>query len=244
MLSFKKLNKELLVRYIISFLFIFAFFLPTLFIPRRLLYKFFYPFFLKIFLFFSKVRTINLSDNSNMYTDNNPVIYASNHKSFVDSVVVGQYAKGPFTFVMKSEMSKNIFFKIIIWKMGLLSLDRNNVIKQKKDIHKIIKMVNHKKYSIIYFPEGEYHFDKPVGRIKKGIAKLVRETKVDIIPVAIYGIENTFIYDKKLVWKNMYIIHGKPIKQGDYTTDDELRALLHNRIKKLYYDIQKKLESI
>ena len=94
------------------------------------------------------------------------------------------------------------------------------------------------KYSLIMFPEGWYDFNKVLGKLRKGIFKLSREAKVSIVPIAIYGINENFIYQKKLIWKDVYIKAGDPINYKIFKKSDDLLKHLESEIKKLYYEIE------
>ena len=91
------------------------------------------------------------------------------------------------------------------------------------------------------FPEGWYNFDKPVGPLKKGIAKLARETGLKVVPLAIYGIKNTFIEENKLYWKDVTINSGEPVKYSDYENDKKFLTALTKKIETLYAEIEQSL---
>ncbi|MCK4799278.1 MAG: 1-acyl-sn-glycerol-3-phosphate acyltransferase [Spirochaetes bacterium] len=230
-----KINKTMIFRLICALIFWTIFFFPALFVPRRFQYKLLFPIFTKLFLFATKIRPHYCSEiNLNQYSS---VIYASNHKNFVDTYIVTNFLRKPFSIVLKKEMTRNPLFKFMAWKMGLIPIDRNEAISQKNAICKIKKMAS-KNYSIIMFPEGWYHFDKPVGKLKRGIAKIAKETDVKVVPLAIYGILNDFIYEKKLVWKDAYLKSGKPMKYSDYDNEKLFLDALKSKIEKLYLELE------
>jgi 1-acyl-sn-glycerol-3-phosphate acyltransferase len=238
-LSVKKLNRELIFRYIFTIAFVIIVYLPTYVVPRWILFRLgcFMPFFVKLYLFFSKVRAHDCTEAPYSMRFDEPVFYASNHKSYVDSTLVARFINRYYTFVMKAEMARNPFFKLIIWKIGLIPMDRGDVLKQRKALEKIKKMIN-RGNSIIYFPEGWYTFDKPVGTLKTGIAKLARETGIPVVPIAIYGIHNDFIYEKKLEWKDARLKAGAPMKWSEFKDDKAFLDELRSRIEKLYLELE------
>ena len=58
------------------------------------------------------------------------------------------------------------------------------------------------------------------------------------MPIAIYGIANTFIYEKKLVWKDVYIKAGESINYSSYNDKKAFLTDLQSRIEKLYLEIE------
>ena len=46
-------------------------------------------------------------------------------------------------------------------------------------------MILKKNYSLILFPEGWYHTEVPVGKLKFGIAKVAEETNAKVMPAVI-----------------------------------------------------------
>jgi 1-acyl-sn-glycerol-3-phosphate acyltransferase len=239
-LSLKKLNRELIFRYIITIIFIIILYTPTFLVPRKILFKysFFMPFFVKLYLFFSKVRGHDCTEKPCSMKQDEPVFYVSNHKSYVDSTLVARFINRDYTFVMKAEMARNPFFKIIIAKIGLIPMDRSDVLKQRHALDKI-KRMSSRGTSIIYFPEGWYTFDKPVGTLKSGIAKLARETGLKVVPIAINGIHNDFIYEKKLVWKDVFLKAGQTMRWSDYNDDKTFLTELKKRIENLYLELDR-----
>ncbi len=231
----------MIIRFVIAQIIFIFITLPFILFPRIIHIKLFYPVFFKLYLWAAKAKIHNLTDNS--IKVNSPVIYASNHKSFIDFCFIAKQLKNPFTVMIKKEMINNIAFRFLAWKMGLIPVDRNNSISQINSLNKAKKMLIKNKYSLIIFIEGWYAIDKPVGNIKNGIVKLAEETGVKIIPVAIYGIKNDFYQEKKLLWKNVFIKFGNPFSFSEYNDKQSFLNELKSRIEKLYYEIEEHLKS-
>lgn len=232
---------SMIIRFVIAQIIFIFISLPFIFFPRIIHFKILYPLFFKLYLWAAKTKIHNLSDKA--FDDVSPVILASNHKSFTDFCFVAKHLKNPFTIIIKKEMINNIAFKFLAWKMGLIPVDRANSISQLKAIQKANKMILKNKYSLILFIEGWYTFDKPIGTIKNGIVKLAKDTGVKIIPIAIYGIKNTFFKEQKLIWKNVYIKRGYPITYDEFNDKILFLKELKSRIEKLYYEIESHVNS-
>ena len=210
-----------------------------LFIPFNLHFPFFYQFAIRFFLWAIKVRIHDLSQ----FDINNklPAVFASNHKCFADPIFIARFVKKKFTFSMSSHVMDIVPpFKLIAWKMRFIGINKKNFSTILRSFEKIRKSIE-KNTSVIYFPEGYYTIDKPVGEMRGGIAKIAKNTEGAIIPVAIYGITQDFIYEKKLAWKTVYLKAKKPLFFKDYGDERTFVSELRSQIEKSYYEIEQEV---
>jgi 1-acyl-sn-glycerol-3-phosphate acyltransferase len=228
------------IRFILAQTLIIILFTPLFLIPDFLQHILLYHFLIRVFLAAGKIKVVNLSDHPAVFSY--PVIYAGNHKCYADPMIVARQLKSKFTFVMASKVMQNFFFKIIGWRIGLISLDTRSPDHLLKSLNKISNFINRRKYSIIFFPEGEYVFGQPVGRLKKGIAKLAMETGAPVLPLAIYGIENHYVFEKRIKNQTAYIRFGTPIYYRDFPDTTAFLEELRKRIETLYYELEEKLK--
>ena len=210
-------------------------------LPRKFYFKFIYPVFDFLFLFSSKIKINNLSNKSLKFDE--PVIFASNHKSFVDFCIISHFIKRPFTIIINNKIYNNIFFKPIADKILLIPVDNDDVYSQTIALERVIDMAKNKKYSIIIFPEGQYNSNKILGPLKNGIAKIAKETGIKVIPIAIYGINESFINGKKHSWQSAYLKAGYPISYEEYNDKKNFMTKLEKEITNLYTEIEKELKS-
>jgi 1-acyl-sn-glycerol-3-phosphate acyltransferase len=138
----------------------------------------------------------------------------------------------------KTIWHRKFIYRFLSWKAQLLPVDKNNPVQQLKTINKVIKRIKEKKSSLIIFPEGIHHLEKPVGKLKKGIIKIAKETGVKIIPIAIFGIDNSFIGKQKLSWKNVYLKAGEPVIYDGLNKDENFLKNLELKITNLYLEIE------
>jgi 1-acyl-sn-glycerol-3-phosphate acyltransferase len=234
-----KANKYLIFRFIATLVFWSVFFLPAIFVPRILQYKTLWPIFCNLFLFAAKVKAYYMSPEIDLNKQGS-VMYACNHKSLVDTYIIVKFLRKPFTIVFKKEMLENPAYRFMSWKMALVPMDRNETSGQIKAIAKIKKMIS-KKHSVIFFPEGYHIIDEKIAKLKRGVAKIAKETGIEVVPMAIYGIKNTFIYEKVRM-KNAYLKAGKGIKYSDYGDDEAFIAALRSKIEALYDELEKEFE--
>lgn len=143
----------------------------------------------------------------------------------------------------KTIWHKKLIYRFLSWKAQLIPVDKNNAVEQLKTINRVIKKINEKKSSLIIFPEGIHHLDKPVGKLKKGIIKIVQETGVKIIPIAIFGIDNSFLVKEKLAWKDVYLKAGEPVEYKNFNKNENFLNSLGSKITKLYLEVDEEVKS-
>jgi 1-acyl-sn-glycerol-3-phosphate acyltransferase len=213
-----------------------------IFRTRKFYFKFKYPIFTKLYLWSAKVKVHNLTKRN--FEQNEPVIYASNHKSFLDFCLISYFLRNPFTILIdKTIWNKKLIYRFLSWKARLIPVDKNNIVEQLKTINRVIKNINEKKSSLIIFPEGIHHHDKPVGKLKKGIIKIAKETGVKIIPISIFGIDNSFLGKKKLAWKDVYLKAGEPVVYDNFNKNENFLKSLESIITKLYLEVEEEVKS-
>lgn len=218
------------------------FYSPMLFVPFRLHFPFFYQIAIRFFLWANKIKIYNLSDHE--MEGKQTVVFASNHKCFADPLFIARFLRKPFAFTMSSHVINMVWpFRLIAWKMRFVGINKKNYASLLKSFEKIKKSIK-KRRTIIYFPEGYYTIDKPVGEMKGGIAKIAKITGVPIAPVAIYGINQDFAYADKLEWKSVFIKAGTPMRFEDYPEERSFVAELTSRIEKLYYEIEDEVKNM
>jgi len=234
----KKINKVILFRLIFALSFWSTFFFFALFVPKKLQFKSLWRIFINLFLWATKIKPIYVSDFD--LSKSEPIIIAPNHKCFVDTYIVLKFIKRRFSVVFNKNMTNggNIFFKFMAWRIGMVPVDRNGLAIQRTSFKKIIKLINDD-FSILMFPEGKYHFDAPVGKLMRGIAKISSETGISILPMAIYGIKNDFLYEKKTSWRNVYLKSGTLLKYADFNDDKLFLDTIKNKIEELYLELEK-----
>ncbi len=147
--------------------------------------------------------------------DRGGYVFASNHRSYVDPVVIVLGSKhGKFSFMAKTELFKNPFFgKLISW-LGAFPVERgkgdNAVIDT--SIEKIREGRN-----LLIFPEGTRSKTGKVGRGKTGVALIAARSGVDVVPVGVN------FEGEKLHFRSRIIVrYGIPIPASDLYTSEEI----------------------
>lgn len=151
-------------------------------------------------------------------------VYASNHRSYMDPVLITLGVWGPFAYMAKDELfNKNIFFTWLIKLFGAFPVVRGS--GDFSVIETSIKKLNDGK-NLVIFPEGTRSYDGKVGRGKTGVALIAAKAKRDVIPVGIIFEGQKLKFRSKIVVK-----YGKPIKASELLISEEPTAKELKEIK-------------
>ena len=117
---------------------------------------------------------------------NEPVIFVSNHQSFIDVKLSIAAIPRNFSFI-----SKDILFKIpLLGKYmrtsGHIGIRRSDERNAYGTLNEVIKKLDGGK-SIIFFPEGTRSENGELGRFKRGISMVILKSGRKVIPTAIIG---------------------------------------------------------
>lgn len=109
-------------------------------------------------------------------------LYAANHSSYWDPIVLQITAPRPVNWLAKKEMMNNAFNKWFFFdKGGCIPVDRN---ARNPDAFKSAVQALHDGRIIGIFPESTRHVGK-LGPAKSGVARLALESGAPIVPAAI-----------------------------------------------------------
>ncbi len=152
-------------------------------------------------------------------------VYASNHRSYADPVLVTLAGRGRFSFMAKSELFENKLFGGLIRYLGAFPVERG-----KGDTAAIDRAVANVQNgtNLLIFPEGTRSKDGKVGRGKTGVALVAARAGADVVPVGIQ-------FEGKLHFRSKVTVRvGKPIPASTIAMDasltdrELLRALKHD----------------
>lgn len=144
---------------------------------------------------------------------NKAFVYASNHRSYADPILVTLAGRGRFSFMAKSELFKNKLFGGLIRYLGAFPVERGK--GDTAAIERAIENVQHG-INLLIFPEGTRSKDGKVGRGKTGVALVAAKAGADVVPVGIN-------FEGKLHFRSKIIVRvGKPIPAGTFALDADL----------------------
>jgi glycerol-3-phosphate dehydrogenase (NAD(P)+) len=116
-----------------------------------------------------------------------PIIFASNHRSFLDPFIIGVLNRRPVYYVAKSEIFKNPFVAWFVSSLGAFPVRRG---AGDPDMLATARAILERGDCILIFPEGTRTRPGSLGRPKRGVGRLALETGAPVVPVALIGTED------------------------------------------------------
>jgi len=115
-----------------------------------------------------------------------PIIFASNHRSFLDPFVIALLIRRPMYYVAKKELFRNRLYAWFLNSLGAFPVDRGAA---DGDMLQTAKAILARGDCVLIFPEGTRTRPGALGRPKRGVGRLVLETGAPVVPVAAIGTE-------------------------------------------------------
>lgn len=140
-------------------------------------------------------------------------IFASNHRSYADPVLVVICGRGRFSFMAKSELFEKKAFGWLIRALGAFPVERGK--GDTAAIDRAISRVQEGSHLLI-FPEGTRSKNGKVGKGKTGVALIAAKAGADVIPVGLN-------FEGKLHFRSKIVVrYGKPIPAAQLALAEDL----------------------
>ncbi|HEY4072629.1 MAG TPA: MFS transporter [Herbaspirillum sp.] len=159
------------------------------------------PEFLVRFLAWLLIHTIHRvrSVNAEYLPKRGAAILVCNHVSYLDAVVIMAVSPRPIRFVM----DHNIFrIPVLSWlfrtarAIPIASARENMAVNSRAYVE--IAQALHEGDLVCIFPEGKLTRDGDINDFKQGIAKIVEQSPVPVIPLALRGLWGSLLSHRKL----------------------------------------------
>jgi 1-acyl-sn-glycerol-3-phosphate acyltransferase len=173
-----------------------------------------------------------------------PAILASNHLSFSDSVFLPVMLDRHVSFLAKSDYFtgkglKGWLTKLFFNVTGQLSIDRSGGKASEASLNTGLGVLQKGELLGIY-PEGTRSPDAKLYRGRTGVARMVLEARVPIIPVAMIDTEKVMPIGTKLPKiRRIGIIIGKPLDFSRFEGLESDRFVLRSITDEIMYELHR-----
>jgi 1-acyl-sn-glycerol-3-phosphate acyltransferase len=150
-------------------------------------------------------------------------LLVSNHQSYLDPVLIGVRLPRPLSYIAKSELFENRHSdRLLRWLNGF------PVRQGSVDVRAVKETITRLRagYALAIFPEGSRTANGEMLPLERGVAFIIRRSKVPVIPVIIDGACDAWPIDKTFFrpWK-IRIVYGTPIQLSGLSEAEILGSL-------------------
>lgn len=172
-----------------------------------------------------------------------PVILASNHLSFIDSIFLPLVVDRPVVFLAKSDYFtgkgvKGWATRVFFQASGQLPIDRSGGKASEASLNTGLRVLNGGEVLGIY-PEGTRSPDGYLYRGRTGVARMVLEAGVPVVPVAMIGTEHVMPIGSRLPKiRRIGVILGEPRDYSRFAGMEGDRFVLRSVTDELVYHLR------
>lgn len=172
------------------------------------------------------------------------VILASNHLSFIDSVFLPLVIDRRIFFLAKSDYFrgkglKGWATKAFMNGTGMLSIDRSGGKASEASLNTGLKVLHDGEVLGIY-PEGTRSPDGKLYRGRTGVARMILEGNVPVVPVAMIDTEKVMPIGSKLPKvRRLGIVIGEPLDFSRFAGLESDRFILRSITDEIMYELNR-----
>lgn len=169
-----------------------------------------------------------------------PVIFASNHQSYLDPVIigVGAWPKRQFLSMARSTLFRNPVFGAVIRALSAFPVERGA-----SDMKAMRHSIDALKagHAMLIFPEGTRTNDGATAPFKSGLMLLVKRSQATVVPTAVSGAFEAWPRGRMLrPFGRIRVRFGEPIPAAELLAMDAEAAaeLLRQKVESMRLDSQ------
>jgi 1-acyl-sn-glycerol-3-phosphate acyltransferase len=158
-----------------------------------------------------------------------PAILVCNHVSFIDWMIIGAGIQRPVRFVMDHGFARGAVSRALLkqGKVILIAPAKENPELLKQAFIQAAQELRAGELVCI-FPEGSITRDGQIAKFRPGVQKMLEETPVPVIPMALRGLWGSFFSRKggraiaklpKRFWSQVELRIGEPVAPGRATPE-------------------------
>lgn len=115
-----------------------------------------------------------------------PAIFAINHASYLDGIVIAATLNVPFHIVVKKELASNLPIRLMLERFGVEFVDRFNPHRGSSDLQRITERAK-SGCSLVFFPEGTFIDSPGLQAFRMGAFVAASKSGLPVVPIAIKG---------------------------------------------------------
>lgn len=167
-----------------------------------------------------------------------PVILASNHRSFLDSIFLPLVLRRRVTFVAKAEYFDNPKSAWFFRGVGQIPIRREGGSASERALASAGEVLAAGDVFAIY-PEGTRTRDGFLHRGHTGVARLSLRTGTPIVPVGMIGTDEVQPVDQRMprIFRRVTIRFGEPIDPERYGDNEQEHMVLRELTDEVMYEI-------
>ncbi len=156
--------------------------------------------------------------NLNLIPDEGAALLVCNHVSFVDALLIAGSVRRPIRFVMYYKIYQLPVLNFIFRTAGTIPIaGRNEDMEIYEQSFKRIARYLADGELVCIFPEGKLTTDGEISGFKSGMTRILQETSVPVIPMALQGLWGSFFSRDpekgvfRRLWSRVVLVAGAPI---------------------------------
>jgi 1-acyl-sn-glycerol-3-phosphate acyltransferase len=167
-----------------------------------------------------------------------PVILASNHRSFLDSIFIPLVVRRRVTFVAKAEYFDDPKTAWFFRSCGQIPIRREGGSASERALSSATEVLRAGKVFGIY-PEGTRTRDGLLHRGHTGVARLALRCNVPIVPIGLIGTDDVQPIDSKMpkLFRVVRIRFGEPVDPARYAGREHDHMALRELTDEVMYEI-------